>query len=457
MNTSEFHVITSERETLAFHLPTFSLLRVPPVMADYLRGEEVSDVPEEVRQLHSHMETILSRQPRVTWAEPENHVTFVVTQQCNLACTYCFATGGSYGLPIGRMSRQTAVMALRVFEQQGPIKSITFFGGEPTLNLDAIEAVCADLKSCHEQGDISTLPHYMIVTNGTNLTKRALHVINAYSINPIVSIDGPESVCSVTRTNQGGRSAFPQIVNGIRTLQSDTALPVMYEATYTSVHEDQHVTLADVVRYMKDTLGLDTGTLAFYAGDQGDPMSPNRTDRSLAYRQVTDAILESLTTGASPILNDTVLSLLRSIVSRESYQHVCTLGKHQWAVMPNGDVYPCHLFINASNDFRMGNVHDENFGPQSSLWQGVMDRLGGLDKQENGRCAKCWAQRLCKGCPGAQYVSKGVAREMQADHCAFFRSQVDHMLVRLADIQRDPAKWHALKQSLGAFSESSSC
>src|SRR5207249_11675293 len=77
----------------------------------------------------------------------ERNVTLLTTLQCNFACEYCFqGDHGDYNARAEKMSRETAARAIawmtRELDRVRPGKLVlTFFGGEPLLNLPVMYEV----------------------------------------------------------------------------------------------------------------------------------------------------------------------------------------------------------------------------------------------------------------------------------------------------------------------------
>lgn len=96
-----------------------------------------------------------------------------VAQKCNLKCSYCFGKGGSYGLQQEMMSIDTARRCvdywLKNIEEKKQNIVVSFFGGEPLLNLEVIEFVVQYINS--KKQSINGNVKYMITTNGTILNK----------------------------------------------------------------------------------------------------------------------------------------------------------------------------------------------------------------------------------------------------------------------------------------------
>lgn len=66
-----------------------------------------------------------------------------VSHDCNLRCIYCFGHGGSYGGSRELMSVDTAKKSIdywfKYLNKNIPMTTVTFFGGEPLMNLEVIK------------------------------------------------------------------------------------------------------------------------------------------------------------------------------------------------------------------------------------------------------------------------------------------------------------------------------
>src|SRR6266566_5370594 len=92
-------------------------------------------------------------------------LTINIANACNLWCSYCYADHGQYHAPSSLMQPDTAVaIVTKCLGLYDNIRLIQFFGGEPLLNIEAIEAVCQYLNS---RGD--AIPRFVATTNGTLL------------------------------------------------------------------------------------------------------------------------------------------------------------------------------------------------------------------------------------------------------------------------------------------------
>lgn len=143
------------------------------------------------------------------------YATVVVTMQCNMACVYCHETGR---LNSTRMDRATAGRAGQFISRiagEGRFGRVVlyFYGGEPLLNMEAMQEVVAGIRElCRAEISI------FISTNGFLLTEVRAEQLRALSddIHLQVTVDGPPSVHDSRRPGRGrGAPTYAAILDNI--------------------------------------------------------------------------------------------------------------------------------------------------------------------------------------------------------------------------------------------------
>lgn len=179
----------------------------------------------------------------------------VLTNDCNLGCTYCFTDtlgapapssdkpkpkvfeiravagdtpasggcgGGAPAVPKPKkMSSENAVEAVRntlaVLRKNGNrALSVEFFGGEPLLNWPAIEQVLETFGA----GDDDVALFYSITTNASVVTDEIARKLRDHNVTAMVSFDSPKNVNRLTKR---GTSADHLITRGIDILTRNGA------------------------------------------------------------------------------------------------------------------------------------------------------------------------------------------------------------------------------------------
>lgn len=179
----------------------------------------VANDDEDRRQLHD-IQTKYTGQPSVAL------MYLLVTDICNLACSYCYIKNN---MPADHRSTQMtpncAAQAILFFSRQLALSGVQeplviFYGGEPLLNMPALVAAIETIEKLENSG---TLPHAVrtsVVTNGTLITPEKAHFFKSHDISVSVSIDGPEMLTTSLRL-QGKDTLYNEVLNGFEILKNE--------------------------------------------------------------------------------------------------------------------------------------------------------------------------------------------------------------------------------------------
>ncbi len=117
--------------------------------------------------------------------------TFVVTNDCNGRCVYCFQDEN-----LDNMSVNDADKAIQYLcKNYNYIEKISFFGEEPTLNYEIIKYISNKLKNNINIGG------YEITTNAVLICDDMLVFFKTHKFKIIVSLDGPDYIHNKLRIN----------------------------------------------------------------------------------------------------------------------------------------------------------------------------------------------------------------------------------------------------------------
>lgn len=150
-------------------------------------------------------------------------ITFVVTQDCQLACKYCYLVGKNKK---GRMSLEVAQKAVDYildnpnFFNETSV-SFDFIGGEPLLEIDLIDALCDYIKiqmylKQHPWFDNYT---FTISTNGINYNSDKVQKFISKNIKHLqigLTIDGTKNKHDINRIYKNkGTGSYDDVVKNI--------------------------------------------------------------------------------------------------------------------------------------------------------------------------------------------------------------------------------------------------
>jgi len=151
----------------------------------------------------------------------ELNVTVLTTLQCNFACDYCFqGDHGDYNTYADRMSLDTASRIAGWIERQMDTVCperlvLTFFGGEPLLNVPVMYALAERVSQAAGARHIQI--YINIITNGLLLTPDVVDRMVPLGLNGIkITLDGDRDAHNRMRPLRGGQGTFDRIVENIR-------------------------------------------------------------------------------------------------------------------------------------------------------------------------------------------------------------------------------------------------
>lgn len=287
--------------------------------------------------------------------QPEGRIyelVLMVSQDCNMKCSYCIADGGTYSREATFMDAETAKQGLEKICHLEDIKEIMFFGGEPFLNFPVIREI---VELNRDEGrDI----RHGVVTNGTIMTDKIIDFMKEHNMRLTVSLDGPSHIHNLCRVYRNGNGTHHRVVKTLEQLK-EAGVPYGVEATYSKTilneipPKEVLAYLTQFSRHIKIDCVLEADCV-----DPGTVLTPEET--YYAYREWADCVFEMWERG-EPVDVRPISSIVWYLLSSKKLKSrtVCKAGGGRVTLFPEGDVYPC--FAAYYPQYCMGNVLDEDF------------------------------------------------------------------------------------------------
>lgn len=293
----------------------------------------------------------------------------LTTLKCNLKCTYCSLGVGDV---LGSQNHvEYTVDELAAFVDkhlQGKEVYVTFYGGEPTLNLDMMLEVMQRFP----------LFRFQLQTNGTLLDDIPDWALGRLS-NILVSIDGGEA----TTDGYRGRGIYRQVLKNLAAVRDKIGGTVTARVTWgnpaTTFEELDELVSADG---HFDYLYWQFVTDEMYAGDSVEQRQAVLVPLIEKFFSRTDVLY--------PLIP--LMGIVRNKVlptrGQELYAGLtqCRVSTHLINVMPNGQIYPCPDMMYA-HDMQMGDVRS-NWLKKSPLQPAASMPCEGCE-------AFSWCRRNC--------------------------------------------------------------
>ena len=342
--------------------------------------------------------------PRLVRPDPRDvqpgGILILVTQTCNLRCTYCYAGDGSYGGVTKLLPSRDARRAIDLMLERAPERktfSVTFFGGEPLLNWQLMRDVVdyCEGRAADESRDLRFA--YSVTTNGTIFNDDICALLQDYRFSLMVSFDGSEQAAN--RPFADGRSSYDVVVSNVKRMAA-AGLNFELRGTMASGRQAQERSVQEFVQLGR-SLGATRAFLAPADEVKSDNVGPSAlhplTNGDLAevrstYEKIALDNLDVARKGVDQrALLDPYFGLAKSLATGQAVgMGRCGAGYGMVATSTDGHLYPCHRFV-GMEEYRVGSVRD-----------GVDDEkvarfFSSADAASEPKCEKCMARLVCGG------------------------------------------------------------
>jgi uncharacterized protein len=178
-------------------------------------------------------------------------ITVLTTLQCNFACDYCIqGDHGEYNkhavkLSMADAERLVAWAEERLDTVRPESFAVTFFGGEPLLNLPVIYFLAERFWTLTQARGITQ--HINIITNGLLLSREIVDRLKPFGLNGVkITLDGDRDTHNRMRPLRGGQGTFDRIIRNIREIAGHCRIAIGGNFDADSV--DSYPALLDFLR-----------------------------------------------------------------------------------------------------------------------------------------------------------------------------------------------------------------
>lgn len=154
-------------------------------------------------------------------AEDAQTITFIVTEDCNLRCKYCYITHKSSNKKMNfEIAKKFIDLILSSEIKKSPAVILDFIGGEPLLELELIDKICNYFKITAYERNCQWWWNYRINigTNGVlfNLPQvKEFFKKNQYHLSVGITIDGTKEKHDLMRVYPDGTGSYNNIIESI--------------------------------------------------------------------------------------------------------------------------------------------------------------------------------------------------------------------------------------------------
>lgn len=315
-------------------------------------------------------------------------IVLILTQSCNLNCTYCYENHKS-----GRS--MTFDMVKEILDNEilhigkDNLLTVEFFGGEPFIKFEIIKNTVDYVKRKYETLHIK----FATTTNGTLLTPyiKGWLADNADIFECSLSLDGTPNMHNTNRPYFDGKGSYDDI---------DTAF---FIKTYhkprakMTVSKDTLPNLFDGVKYLH-TLGFQPVVDLASAPDYWEQIDINIFEKQL--KLLVAFYSENSHLDICRMLD---YDLRRVFIEKGAPFKYCGAGRNMITFDVDGQWYPCMALAPVSQGYDAKLFKEENFKQ--------------FDLSYDNICKQCPFLRLCRNCYAANYNQTGNIEKQTHTQC----------------------------------------
>ena len=330
--------------------------------------------------------------------------TIVVTNKCNLKCSYCYEGEKDYKSMTIETADYVVDFIRKTLEESKDEKiNIIFHGGEPFLNFNIIKYIKQKIDT-----DIKSIKHikYEITTNGTIMNKDIIDFIHNENIKLSVSVDGTKVSHNQYRVFHDGKGSYDTVINNLDILLLNNIIP-RCRMTYSSSNFKE--LLNGIIELKNRGISLFATSANFY-----DTLWTKSDIEELKLE--IDKLIELSINENLNISMDDKTQICKA-------QSDCFGGISSFTIDPNGMIYPCVFNIN-NDRFIIGNVYEFSY---DKIKKDMYKFHKELYFESVSICDTCNANEICKGskCKLLNYMVTGMYGNPPAITCNMMKIELD--------------------------------
>ncbi len=421
----DFYYLKKNHECYLLHIPTMTVVNLKENtiidqffvqltgQGQFFDEEEFLSLEEEVLEVFPVFSHKIEDAKDDDSYRMQN-IILPISGKCNLRCTYCFAQNkGDFGF--GDITPENCRIIIDYIMEHAsnemPCK-INFFGGEPMLRMDTIDAVLNYVSE--KYGDKKV--EYGITTNGTLFTDDNIEYFKNHNIGILYSYDGPEEF-TTHRVFPNGKLSNDLVLKNIHKVK-DAGLKIQLRATISSDCK----CMWKIYDYFEN-IGIPfAAVLAYKSRNVNETCVYDKRLESFRkqYEDLMNYYIRRINEGL-PINCMSIGEQLSTIDGRMTRLKPCASGKMMFAIVDSGDIFSCeHLAYDKK--YSIGDIR--NGIDVNKMMSYRPDSVNDIEK-----CRECWAKYLCSGgCYSEKLLIVREHEPLSDDECELKKMQWTFLL-----------------------------
>ncbi len=365
----------------------------------YLNGLTFT-TEEKSTVIWNHIEKLNLIEDRVIKDETSiSGAVILLSQNCNLACTYCYSADSRASDTISFDKLKTGIDYIFENTTTNNLKFTFIGGGEPLVTWELLKQSIDYIKLCNESEKYQI--SYNIATNGTLIDDEKARYFKDNKINLSLSFEILPAIQDKQRPfYKKDISSFEEVDKAIKIL----ATYVIYPRLRSTITMDNVDKMEEMVKFVIERYS-ELGHLHFeHVAENTDSSNKEFYDKFLNYYFIAKKVADS---NGIELKNSIVNSINR--VSN----NFCN---GEFVITPMGDISKCHRFSSSKDQnyekFVIGEIRGQEIK--------IFDKSN--IEEKSVECMDCFAKYSCGG--GCPAVLNGMSEEKKKEYCVFTKNLI---------------------------------
>lgn len=358
-------------------------------------------------------------------------ITFQITGDCNLRCSYCYEHHKSCGAMTLETGKKIVDYLLNLYEEdtgdfithrtKGLV--LDFIGGEPLLEAELIEHICDYyFEQCWKRNiPIAHLTKISFATNGQAwFSPAAQHLFRKYHelMSVTVSIDGIRELHDAFRVDMNGIGSFSK------------AYAAFQDAKKYGWYNSKMTFVPGSVKYICPSVKMmiNEGCKIIHCNFAYEPVyiKADASNIYFALKELSDWLIENKSDVYITMLNDDVG---RPISPTDNHNYCGGTGS-MLSFAPDGKAYPCIRYAPISvgkekaAPMCLGDCFDGLYKTKHQQDTKTMLDAITRESQSTKECFECQVAMGCGGCSGYNYECFGTPNHRSINICYAHKGRV---------------------------------
>lgn len=294
--------------------------------------------------------TVLCGKQRIYVCEPTLETIFMLlTDVCNLRCSYCFIHNNMPDQPTGDKimawdtAKETIDMYFANLQPTKFHKTIVFYGGEPLLMFPLLQQIISYIHKDYADELSKFKIGLLLITNGTKITVEIADYLAKHpEITICISLDGSEETNDQKRVYSSGKGTFYDIATGIEQLHLAGRKDINISATI----DDHNVDGLDGLLFLHKQYQFQTVNFNLLLDTAERMVDPSYTEH--ATKRMLEYFEKARDIG---LYEDRIMRKVRAISRGVLHPFDCRATGAQLAISPDGSLGICHEGVGCNSFF----------------------------------------------------------------------------------------------------------